>query len=153
MDATDSLRQELADLQVRLSVRDTELSRWRQQYVIVSSLWTSVQRSPGWKLTAPLRALRRWFAPRGFDERSLIPWQQLQQLGPDAWRSHGPSPQFFVPCWLPAGWVRIQLELTTDRAGRVAFLADYGDGFHPSECLQRLDCRGVVRFDQLVHLP
>lgn len=147
------LREELADLQVRLAARDTELSRWRQQYLIADSLWASVQQSPGWRLTAPLRALRRWLAPRGFDGRALIPWQQLRQLGPDAWRSHGPDPQFFVPCLLPAGWARLQLDLTCAVAGRVQVLADYGDGFRASECLARVDGRGTVALDQLVYLP
>src|SRR5437867_2970627 len=77
-DSVIALKQELADLRVRLATRDAELSRWRQQYLIVNSLWTSLQQSRLWKLSAPLRSLRRWSLPRGFDQDALIPWQQLQ---------------------------------------------------------------------------
>src|SRR5437879_5751423 len=108
-DSQRALPEEIADLRIRLAVRDAELSRWRQQYLIVNSLWTMVQGSRAWKLMAPLRALRRWLGPRGFDESGLIAWQELQQLGPGAWRALGSDPQFIVPCFLPAGWVRVQL--------------------------------------------
>lgn len=153
--ATDAefLRQELADLNIRLAARDAELSRWRQQYLIVESLWTALQRSRAWRLLAPLRMLRHWLAPRGFDEGALIPWQQLQQLSADSWRSHGTDPQFFVPCLMPAGPVRLQLEMTSSTWGQSILLADFGDGFCASECLQRIDCRGSIKLDLVLRLP
>jgi glycosyltransferase involved in cell wall biosynthesis len=147
------LRTEVADLQVRLAARDAQLSRWRQQYLIVDSLWTCLQQSRGWKWTAPLRALRRWLVPHSFDERALIPWQELQQLGPDTWRSHGCDPQFVVPCLVPAGWVRLQFRLSTGVWGQAELLADYGEGFRASEHLARVVGRGTLDFDGLVFLP
>lgn len=147
-----TLQEEIADLRVRIAARDAELSRWRQQYLLVDSLWTSLQGSWAWKMSAPLRAVRRWLAPRGFDHGALIPWQQLQQLDGETWRAHGPDSQFVVPCLLPRGWVRLQLRMTSTVSGRVEMLADYGDGFCLSECLARLECRGSVDVDRLLYL-
>src|SRR5262245_47206566 len=98
---------ELNDLRTRIAARDAELAHWRQQYLLVDSLWTSVQKSRSWKLAAPLRAGRQLLRPRGFDERDLIAWQQLEpapRQAPGTWSATGPDPQFFAPCLLPAGW-------------------------------------------------
>src|SRR5205823_12588353 len=50
-------------------------------------------------------------------------------------------------------WVRIQLRMTSNCSGRVELFADFGDGFHVSECLQRIDCRGSATLDQVIRLP
>jgi glycosyltransferase involved in cell wall biosynthesis len=147
---------ELARLHVRLAARDAAISHWRQQHLLVDSLWTSAQQSRWWQLAAPLRALRQLVSPRGFDERALIPWQQLDVVPGAAagtWVSSGPDPQFVVPCLVPAGWARVRLKMASQVWGRVEFFADTGDGFLGAECFERADCRGRLDLDFFTHFP
>jgi GT2 family glycosyltransferase len=119
-----------------------ELVSWRQQFTIAHSLLTSITRSGTWRLLAPLRAVRHLLAPRGFDARALLPWQQLEPLAdapPETWLALGNDPQFLVPCWFPAGWVRFRLKLSSPAQGRVELYADTGEGFTPAACVERLN--------------
>ncbi len=152
-DSLIAMKQELVDLRVRLATRDAELSRLRQQYLIANSLWKSLQQSRPWKLLTPLRGLRRWLSPRGFDQYALIPCQQLQWLAPGSWRARGSDPQFVVPCLLPAGWLQVQLHMSSATPARVELLADFGNGFCASEYLLRVECHGAVQRDEIMYLP
>src|SRR5712672_1401974 len=82
----------------RFRRRDFEL-----RYIIAKSLLDSITQSRSWRFLAPLRALQNILRPRGFSAESLIPWNNLEQIEPGAWRSTGNDPQFVVPCYISAG--------------------------------------------------
>jgi GT2 family glycosyltransferase len=132
----------------------SELLRQSQRLVILDSLLQSVCRSRSWRLTSPLRVLRQLFAPRGFTHRELLPWQELQPSGQrDTWLSLGSDPQFLVPCWLPAGWLRVRLRMRSVNHGRAELYVDTGHGFDAAGRIERVEVgpRGVAR-DFFVHL-
>src|SRR5438128_6764489 len=131
----------------RFRRRDFEL-----RYIIAKSLLDSITQSRSWKLLAPLRALQNILRPRGFSAASLIPWNNLEQTEPGAWRSTGNDPQFVVPCYLPAGWVRVRLDITGEARGRSEIFVDTGDGFHSGDCLERFSWSEVLRDELFVKL-
>ena len=106
---------------------DDERRAWDQRELLVRTFLSSLTRSWGWKLLSAPRLLRNLIAPKGFDERLLIPWRQLERLpGPDAtrWRSLGSDPQFLVASFFPAGWIRIQIKTSVSIPGRLELFVD-----------------------------
>ena len=86
----------------------------------------------------------------------LIPWQELEPVpgaAPGTWRATGVDPQFRAVCHIPAGWVRIRLQMSCDDRARVELLADTGRGFNASECLERIGFRGSLERDFFAKVP
>lgn len=147
-EASSALPPSLALAEERFRRRDFEL-----RHLILKSMVDSVLESSSWKLLAPVRTLRHILAPRGFDTRHLIPWQDLEATEEGGWRSTGIDPQFVAPCYLPAGWVRIRLHLRGPARGRSDLFIDTGHGFHAGECLERFCWSEFLRDELYVRLP
>lgn len=130
-------RQELAAhrglqqvLQARLDDARGQARAWQTRFLLSSSFLEALFRSRWWRLLAPVRFLRGLLRPRGFDERALIPWNQLEPVadaGPGWWRATGPSPEFLAPCYLPAGWLRIRVKLASKVPGKMELFAARDD--------------------------
>jgi glycosyltransferase involved in cell wall biosynthesis len=149
-------RLETSRLQAELNSRELELPGLREQHLLLNSFMKSLESSWSWKMLEPLRALRRLLAPRGFDLRDLLPWSQLEPMAegpPGRWLSQGTDPQFLVPCYLPAGWLRIRLKMTSQVQGRLEIYVDSGHGFTPAECVERLIVGNGIDKDFFVWLP
>jgi GT2 family glycosyltransferase len=136
---------QLAEEQFRR--RDFEL-----RYLINKSLVDSITQSGSWRLLAPLRLLHGILKPRGCDARHLIAWQHLEVGEEGQWCSTGIDPQFVVPCYIPAGWVRIRLEISGEARGRSEIFVDTGHGFHSGECLERFSWSEILRDELFVRL-
>jgi GT2 family glycosyltransferase len=135
-----SLEDNLADCRV-------EALNWRQQYLLNQSFRQSLGQSFLWKLLSPVRSLRRFFRPRGFNAGALLPWHQLEPDAagpPGAWVATGSRPYFLVPCELPAGWLRIRALLASDVVGRFEVLALGGNGIADVEPVFHGDVRGCL---------
>jgi GT2 family glycosyltransferase len=108
------------------------------------------------RITTPLRRLREMLRPRGFDAAALIPWRHLEPVA-DApagtWRATAADPQFLVPCYLPAGWVRVRLRMTTAVLSQWALYVDPGVGFCPAERIEQAEACPDTTADFYVHLP
>jgi glycosyltransferase involved in cell wall biosynthesis len=110
-----------ADLRIERLARDAEHDElrqgawhWQEKALAFGSFAASARKSLGWKLGAPMRALRRWLRPRGFDAAALLAWRFVEPIRrgpPNAWKATEPGGQFVVPCYLPSGWVRVRLRL------------------------------------------
>src|SRR5262249_50928912 len=104
--------------------------------------WTT--RSVAWRLLAPLRALQRFFFSSKYSEQDLLPWNDLESDTSAAdepatsWRATDRDPQFLLPCVLPAGWIRLQVELAGYVRGKAEIYADIGAGFPSESCLERI---------------
>jgi GT2 family glycosyltransferase len=93
--------------------------------------------------------LRRLFRPRGCTAADLIPAQQLEDMPgehPGTWKATGPDPQFLAACHLPAGWVRLRLQMTSSVPGNVELHVD-------NVCVFRADAREAQNVDCFLRLP
>jgi glycosyltransferase involved in cell wall biosynthesis len=146
---------EIAVLQRELRDRETEVLSLNERFVILNSLVSSMTSSRLWRLLEPLRALRRLVKPRGFGLGDLMPWNQLDEIPnePNGWMSTGTDPQFLVPCYLPAGWLRIRLKMTSEVQGRFEIYVDTGHGFNPAEGFERLIIGNGIDQESYVRLP
>ena len=124
----------IAKLEDVLANEQRELRSLRQQLLFTRSQNHGVLNSWGWKLLAPLRALRDAIVPRRCERSQLVAWNQVEGLAdlPYHYRSTGGDPQLIAACHLPKGWVRLRYRLITDTPGRFEIYADHGDGFHPT---------------------
>src|SRR5262249_40453478 len=131
--SAQELREEIDKFRRQLDAAEKQFA---QRRAVFDSLLTAVQDSPGWKLTAPLRALWQWWKVPGFSADALIPWHNLEpapEAGPGAWKAAGDDAQFLTPCLLPAGWLRVRLRLRRrddERPTReqAELYADFGTG-------------------------
>src|SRR6516162_5428375 len=103
----------------RFHRRDLEM-----RCLILRSYVESMTQSGSWKLAAPLRSLRNVLKPRGCARENLIAWHDLSECEDGVCRSTGNDPQFIVPCFLPAGWVRIKLGISGPARGRTELFID-----------------------------
>lgn len=146
---------EIARLGYDLAGREEDLLLWRRQHMMLESHVHSLTHSKVWRLMAPLRLLRRVLRPRGLDETSLIPWNQLvrhPKVGGDTWFVTGTDGHFIVPCYLPAGWIRIRLKMTSDVIGRAELYFDRGAGSMDTDCVARTEVHGKVDRDLYFYL-
>jgi GT2 family glycosyltransferase/SAM-dependent methyltransferase len=147
---------ESAARQVQLLGQQAESDGNRRQYLIYYSLLQGVTHSWSWKLMAPLRLARRFLQPRGFDARSLIPWQQIEAVPerwPNTWRARGPDPQFFVPCLLPRGWLRLRVNMHSSTPARFEVFIEPEEGTHRPECIGRIELRDALQGEYYLYLP
>ncbi|HMF16929.1 MAG TPA: glycosyltransferase family 2 protein [Gemmataceae bacterium] len=85
---------------------------------------------------------------------NLVPWQDLEPGAiSGTWRSTGVDPQFRAACHIPAGWIRVRLQMSCEDRARVELLVDTGQGFNAAECLERLGFRGTMECEFFVNLP
>lgn len=152
---------EISRLAYELTGREDDLRLWRRQHMMLHSYVESVNRSGPWRLLSPLRLLRRVLRPRGLDESALIPWHQLVKHPkgePGTWFATGNDAHFIVPCYLPAGWLRIRVRMASDVLGRAELFFDSGkhcvdnlalDG----DCVEHFDVHGRVDRDCFFYLP
>ncbi len=148
-----SSKGELARLRQLLAQAEAELSVARQQQLVLGSFVASVQRSWSWRLFAPMRALRWLVAPRGFDESALIPWRDLKWVARSGtWRAIGDHPQFVVPCFFPAGWLRVRYALSTDTPSRVQIYADTGNGFTEGDRIEEVAVERSITRDLFIRV-
>jgi GT2 family glycosyltransferase len=132
-----------------------EAENWRQQYLFNHSYRQSLAQSFFWRLLRPLRIVRQLVRPRGFDMNGLIPWRQLErdeQAGDNAWLSTDAQACFLVPCELPAGWLRIQVRLTSNIAGRFEIMACGGNGISDAEAVFQAESNGILNEDCHIYL-
>jgi glycosyltransferase involved in cell wall biosynthesis len=118
--------------------------------------WTTQTRS--WKLTAPFRAIYRWFCSHTYSQERLLPWNDIEpgdrsdEASGVPWHSMGNDPYFLLPCVLPAGWIRIWIEMSGYVRGRAELYADTGEGFSPESCLERITWSGPLRDEIFVYV-
>jgi GT2 family glycosyltransferase/predicted SAM-dependent methyltransferase len=118
---------------LRELIRDQERDHRNkdQSLYLLHSFAASLQASFGWRLLGPLRLIKHWLRPRGFDQSHLLPWNQLDPIPgePGGWQVRGSNPQFLVACWLPAGWIRIRLRIHSSIKSRMEIYAETSDTF------------------------
>ena len=110
-----------ADLRIERLAREAEHDElrqsawhWQEKALAFGSFAASARTSLGWKLGAPMRALRRWLRPRGFDASALLPWRFVEPIRrgpPNAWKVTSLAGNSSCRAILPAGWVRVRLRL------------------------------------------
>jgi GT2 family glycosyltransferase len=69
------------------------------------------------------------------------------------WQSQGTDPHFVMLCRLPAGWVRIRLQMACADRARVEIRVDVGSGWDATLCVERADFCGTLDRDFFVRLP
>jgi O-antigen biosynthesis protein len=123
---TDVLRELIRDQEQNHRAKD-------QSLYVLHSFAASLETSFGWRLLAPLRAVKHWLRPRGFNQSHLLPWNQLDPTPgvPGNWEVRGTNPQFLVACWLPAGWLRVRLRMHSSIKSRLEIYAETSDTFTP----------------------
>ena len=85
---------------------------------------------------------------------NLVPRQDLEPGSiPGTWRATGFDPQFRAACHIPAGWIRVRLQMSCEDRARVEVLVDTGRGFNAAECLERIGFRGTMEREFFVNLP
>ncbi len=150
------LREDVAFLEATVAEREAGIRHGQAQELVLRSFVEALVESGPWKLLGPLRAVRQWLTPRGLDQRSLIPWRQLEPVPgarPGTWVSRGQDPYFVIPCFLPAGWVRIRYQVEAPAPGILEIFTDTGHGFRATECLERTRVQDGVKQERLVELP
>jgi len=117
--------------------QDRGLNAQELRFQILRSYADGLTNSAGWRLLAPLRALRHWLRPRGFDHAHLLPWKSLEPVAgrPNTWQVLDTDPQFVVSCWLPAGWLRVRFAGESSIHSRIEFYAERDGAFDTSTLL------------------
>jgi GT2 family glycosyltransferase/glycosyltransferase involved in cell wall biosynthesis len=142
----DTLRRQLAE-------RDEELLTSRRRHYIVNSYLSALKQSRVGRLGNLVRGISRLFRSRRFDQRALIAWHNLEPDSAGTWRVIGPHAHFIVPCYLPAGWLRIRLNLAGDQVGGAQFHFDTGEGNDETVLLDRIPVHGRADCDRYLYLP
>jgi hypothetical protein len=144
----------LAELARECEKRRTAARAWEARYVVTRSLLESAAASRAWRMLAPLRWLRRLLHGHAAHAEHLLAWQHLQAgHEPGQWLATGDDPQWLLPCWLPAGWLRLRLHLTGPANARSHIYADFGEGFSTGEALARFHWSLALRDDLYLYLP
>ncbi|HEV3143879.1 MAG TPA: glycosyltransferase [Gemmataceae bacterium] len=142
------------------TLSDVEQQRraFEERHRILDHLMHATTHSLSWRCMAPFRALHRFFFARRYSHDDLLPWNDLvfapQTDGePGAvWSATGNDPQFLLPCGLPAGWVRLELELAGQVRTRAEIFADTGAGFPPESSLERITWSSMLRDEIFVYM-
>lgn len=118
---------------LRELIRDQEQDHRNkdQSLYVMRSFAEGLESSAGWRMLAPLRAVKRCLRPSGFNQSHLLPWQQLDPISSEdgAWQVRGPDAHFLVVCWLPAGWLRVRIRVHSSIKSRLVIYADTPHGF------------------------
>lgn len=127
----DPAKHEVAALQEVIKEQQRGLDAQELRFQVLRSFADGLTQSLGWKLLAPLRYFKKLIRPTGFGAGHLLPWKQLTPAHgqPGTWRAEGDDPQFIVSCYLPAGWLRVNLKASVDRKTRIEFFAERSGSF------------------------
>lgn len=124
-----------------------------QQTAVQSAFIQSVLRSRRWRIGEALAQIGRLFRAPAFTTENLTPWQHLEADGGlGRWRATGSAPRFLALGYLPSGWLRIRLTLTSEVVGRLALHVLSPDGTPRSDCLEACEILGVLERELYVHL-
>jgi GT2 family glycosyltransferase len=120
--------EEAARLRTELAAREAELAETRQQQLILRSFVTGLTTSRAWKLLRPIQALKNLVWPACFGLGDLYPNEQLlpAPCRNGGWIAAGPDAAFIIPRWLPAGWLRLQIDLWSKGGGCLVLEAQHG---------------------------
>lgn len=126
--AVDRARYELeiATLRGRLLEAEVGAGQLSQQGIALASFTESLFDSFFWGALSRLRTVKDLLHPVRFGASALQAVRHLQrdkEGGPGAWEATGETPQFLVPCLLPAGWLRVRLRMTSSVIGPMALHA------------------------------
>jgi GT2 family glycosyltransferase len=146
---------QLAALRSRLTESEVGRGQLYQQSVALSSFAESLFASRFWGLLTPLRKVKELIRPVRFNAAALQPANHLQrdkEAGPGAWEATGVSPQFLAPCLLPAGWLRVQLHMTSSVIGPLALHALPFPSAAGPICLARAEVQGESDLEFYVRL-
>ena len=144
---------------------EAQLAAIKTQCRILDTALNATLASSSWKLTAPLRRVRQLWRPDTVSAPAFVASAQLLPgTEPGKWESVGTDPCFIACGWLPAGWIRLSVQLQSDVPGHAQLFFETGSGFNPGECINlgefiselKLDCylrldrpARAVRFDPL----
>jgi GT2 family glycosyltransferase/glycosyltransferase involved in cell wall biosynthesis len=141
---------EIRRLESELATHADEMLSWRRRQHTLYSYVQSLHGSRGWRL---LSGLTRLLRSRGFDRNALIPWSNLRgdERGA-AWHVTGPRAHFMVPCFLPAGWLRIRVRMTSDQVGKALLSFDSCDDDADTVQSETIPVFGRVEKDYFLQL-
>ncbi|MFN4244303.1 MAG: glycosyltransferase family 2 protein [Tepidisphaerales bacterium] len=144
-----------------LSATRAELAGYRLQRLLLLQSLRKTTSSLSWKVTSPLRRLRRLLSPAPLTEAELIPASAMKSADddapgapPGALAGEGAFPQFVLPCVPLDGWVRVRLTVWSALPSRAHLYWDSGGLFNEAE---HLDLGAVgpgeTTIEVLHHLP
>jgi glycosyltransferase involved in cell wall biosynthesis len=128
----------------------------RLQAAVLEAFAAGVLRSRRWRIGEAVAALGRLFRPPTLSANDLSPWQQLRPADGQPtgrWESTGPQPQFLATGFLPAGWLRVRLRVTSETVGRFGLYVLPAENVAAPECLERSDVLGILEREIYVRLP
>ena len=145
----------LAGIEHERAARTAEASDFCRRQYTLNSYVRSLRGSRAWKLMTVAQEAARFFRSRGLDASALIPWSGLDRDAacPETWRITGPGAHCIVPCYLPAGWLRIRLCLCCDQAGEAVLSFDNCDEGLDAVLVERFALDGRLDRDYQVYLP
>src|SRR5271166_5179002 len=100
-----------------LTSADVQRRAALQQVTVLQAFAGEVLRSRRWRFGGALAGLARLVRLPRLSAANLVPWQQLGSAGegPAAhWESTGEKPQFLATGFIPAGWLRVRLRLSSE---------------------------------------
>jgi GT2 family glycosyltransferase/glycosyltransferase involved in cell wall biosynthesis/SAM-dependent methyltransferase len=141
---------DVGQLRDDLAQREMEMLAWRRRQHMLYSYGQSLRASQSWQI---INALGRLLRSRGFDRQALIPWHNIggDPRG-EAWQVTGPQAHFIVPCFLPAGWLRIRVRMTGDQVGKARISFDNCDDGADTVQTETIPVFGRVDRDYFVEL-
>lgn len=134
-DPADNLPAKLPSAESRLASVTAELQAYRAQRNALLLSLRKITTSASWKLTSPLRRLKRLLAPGRLTHAELIPATPIQPGGGGRLRSASAHPQLLLPCVPLSGWVRIRITLVASRPSHAHLYWDTGSLFNEAEHL------------------
>ena len=136
------------------AAHQTDVKIQQLQVRAIDRVLTLIYRTNSWRLTKPLRLLRRLFFSQtfGIDPDLCSPDLNPVPNSPGDWISTGTDPQFLIPCHLSRGWIRIRLKMTSDVPGFIELYFDTGGGCNPANQMQLTYNSGQVDVDRYIHI-
>jgi GT2 family glycosyltransferase/glycosyltransferase involved in cell wall biosynthesis len=151
----DRHQEDLLDLRAQVEECRAEAREWRRQFRLNYSFLHSLFRSPLWRALRPARGVHRFLRARGFDATALLPWSELDEdrdNGPGRWIATGTNAYFVVPFFLPVGWLRVDLKMSSPMPCQAVLHADGGHGPDDLERLRSFDVSGELHWRGFVHV-
>ena len=118
----------------RFDAKVAELRAYIQQRDIILNVAQRTWKTRSWRWTAIFRNLRKVIHPIPCRETELVECStSIVRQTDGSWVATGVLPQFILPCLPIAGWIRIELEISTDVESRAHLYFDSGLLFKESE--------------------
>lgn len=119
----------------RIASLTGELEAYRAQRLALLHSLRRTTSSPSWRLTSPLRRLKRLLRPSSLTHAELIPTTPLDPGTQLQYRALTANPHFILPCVPLSGWVRINITLIASRPSHAHLYWDSGSLFNEAEHL------------------